>query len=364
MGSWGELSLGRLVRERHPGQSLLIGFSTYAGTVTAASDWGGAAERKRVRPGLAGSWEACFHELGVDFAITADGQAPRERRLQRAIGVIYRPESERQSHYFEAEPARAVRSADPSRYDWAARAARARKSLGAGRGAGDLPVGAVSAVATAVRVPVGAASLDGDLAVPDGATGVVLFAHGSGSSRHSPRNRYVAERAAAGAGWRRCCSTCSRPSEEAVDQQTGAAALRHRPARRAPASQPPTGCGRAAGDARAADRLLRRQHRRRRRRWSAAARPGSAVGAVVSRGGRPDLAGDALRAGRGADAADRRRPRHHGHGAERACAKRLRAAAKKLEIVPGATHLFEEPGALEQVARLACGWFLDHLAAA
>lgn len=105
MGSWGELSLGQLVRERHPGQSLLVGFSTYEGTVTAASDWGGAAERKRVRPGLAGSWEAYFHELGVDFAITADGQAPRERRLRRAIGVIYRPESERQSHYFEAEPA-------------------------------------------------------------------------------------------------------------------------------------------------------------------------------------------------------------------------------------------------------------------
>jgi erythromycin esterase-like protein len=104
MGRWGELNLGQLVRERHPGQSLLVGFSTYQGTVTAASDWGGRAERKRVRPGLEGSWEAYFHELGDDFAIAANGPASRERRLQRAIGVIYRPESERQSHYFEAVP--------------------------------------------------------------------------------------------------------------------------------------------------------------------------------------------------------------------------------------------------------------------
>ena len=104
MGRWGELNLGQLVRERHPGRTLLIGFSTYEGTVTAASDWGGPAERKRVRPGLAGGWEAYFHELGGDFALARDQPALRERRLQRAIGVIYRPETERQSHYFEARP--------------------------------------------------------------------------------------------------------------------------------------------------------------------------------------------------------------------------------------------------------------------
>ena len=105
MGRWGELNLGQLARERHPSQSLLVGFSTYEGTVTAASDWGGPAERKRVRPGLAGSWEARFHELGDRFALAAEEPELRERRLQRAIGVIYRPESERQSHYFEAVPA-------------------------------------------------------------------------------------------------------------------------------------------------------------------------------------------------------------------------------------------------------------------
>ncbi len=105
MGRSGELNLGQIARERHPGQALLIGFSTYEGTVTAAGDWGGPAERKRVRPGLAGSWEARFHDVGDDFAVSADEPSLRESRLQRAIGVIYRPETERQSHYFEARPA-------------------------------------------------------------------------------------------------------------------------------------------------------------------------------------------------------------------------------------------------------------------
>ena len=100
-----ELNLGQLVRERHPHDGLLVGFSTYEGTVTAASDWGGPAERKRVRPGLPGSWEARFHGVGHDFAVLADQPALRDRRPQRAIGVIYRPETERQSHYVETSPA-------------------------------------------------------------------------------------------------------------------------------------------------------------------------------------------------------------------------------------------------------------------
>src|SRR5205823_6156094 len=87
----------------------------------------------------------------------------------------------------------AIRPADPPRPDAGARTARAGKPVGGRGSGGDLPVGAVSAAATAVRVPVGGVSVDGDLTVPDAALGVVLFAHGSGSSRHSPRNRYVAE---------------------------------------------------------------------------------------------------------------------------------------------------------------------------
>ncbi|HEX3818296.1 MAG TPA: erythromycin esterase family protein [Chthoniobacterales bacterium] len=108
MSARGELNLGQLVRERFGEKAFTIGFSTYAGTVTAASDWGAAAERKRVRPGLTNSYEELFHATGIpNFWL--DLRQPNEARkllrrprLQRAIGVIYRPETERWSHYFEA----------------------------------------------------------------------------------------------------------------------------------------------------------------------------------------------------------------------------------------------------------------------
>jgi erythromycin esterase-like protein/predicted phosphoribosyltransferase len=101
VGQAGQLNVGQLVRERHGSDALLVGFTTYTGTVTAASDWGGPAERKHVRRALPGSWEELFHEQGVPgFLVDAAGL--RGRRLERAIGVIYRPESERISHYFHA----------------------------------------------------------------------------------------------------------------------------------------------------------------------------------------------------------------------------------------------------------------------
>jgi erythromycin esterase-like protein/predicted phosphoribosyltransferase len=101
MGQAGELNLGQLVRERHGREAMLVGFTTYSGTVTAASDWGGVAERKRVRPALQGSWEELFHERGEPrFMVETGGLAGR--RLERAIGVVYRPETERFSHYFHA----------------------------------------------------------------------------------------------------------------------------------------------------------------------------------------------------------------------------------------------------------------------
>lgn len=113
MGQGGELNLGQLVRERHHDAAVLVGFSTYEGTVTAASDWDEPAERKRVRPGLPGSYEALFHELGLRQARLNNFQldlgdprlavALRGPLLQRAIGVIYRPQTERMSHYFHAE---------------------------------------------------------------------------------------------------------------------------------------------------------------------------------------------------------------------------------------------------------------------
>ena len=108
MGQLGEWNIGQLTRERLDDQSMLIGFTTYSGTVTAASDWDAPAERKRVRPALPESFEALFHAVGIpDFLLPLRGnarlaEALDKPRLERAIGVIYRPESERVSHYFEA----------------------------------------------------------------------------------------------------------------------------------------------------------------------------------------------------------------------------------------------------------------------
>jgi erythromycin esterase-like protein/predicted phosphoribosyltransferase len=101
LGQAGELNLGQLVRERYGAEALLVGFTTYSGTVTAASDWGAPAERKAVRPALAGSWEALFHGLEKPNVLLGTGGL-EGRRLQRAIGVVYRPETERISHYFHA----------------------------------------------------------------------------------------------------------------------------------------------------------------------------------------------------------------------------------------------------------------------
>lgn len=108
MGAAGELNLGQLVRERYGRDSVLVGFTTYQGTVTAASNWDALAERKRVRPALSGSYEALFHDTGLPrFLLTLrDGgkvvTGLREQRLERAIGVIYLPQTERLSHYFYA----------------------------------------------------------------------------------------------------------------------------------------------------------------------------------------------------------------------------------------------------------------------
>ncbi len=105
MGAAGELNLGQLARQRHAGETYLVGQTTHHGAVTAASNWDLPAERKRVRPGLPGSYEALFHGVEhEDFLLPLRDADPRlnERRLERAIGVIYRPETERASHYFDA----------------------------------------------------------------------------------------------------------------------------------------------------------------------------------------------------------------------------------------------------------------------
>jgi erythromycin esterase-like protein len=108
MGQAGEWNVGQLVRQRRGEDCALIGFTTFTGTVTAASDWGGPAERKNVRPARAGSYESLFHDIGMPaFLLTLPAnsrvaQGLREPMLERAIGVIYRPESELASHYFHA----------------------------------------------------------------------------------------------------------------------------------------------------------------------------------------------------------------------------------------------------------------------
>lgn len=108
MGERGELNLGQLVRERFGRETVSVGFTTYTGTVTAASDWDAPAERKSVRPGHRDSYEALFHEVDTPrFFLNLRDNAElaarlRTEKLERAIGVIYRPETEMQSHYFNA----------------------------------------------------------------------------------------------------------------------------------------------------------------------------------------------------------------------------------------------------------------------
>lgn len=208
-----------------------------------------------------------------------------------------------------------------------------------------------------VRMPLGQITLDGDLGVPAGARGIVLFAHGSGSGRHSPRNRAVA-RTLRDLGLGTLLLDLLTADEEAIDARTShlrfdIALLADRLVRatdwvvRQPATERLAvgyfGASTGGGAALVA----------------AAVRPGL-VKAVVSRGGRPDLAGDAL--------ARVAAPTLLIVGGEdrpvldlnRQALAQLRAE-KDLALVPDATHLFEEPGALEAVADLAAAWFVRHL---
>jgi erythromycin esterase-like protein len=107
MARGGELNLGQLVRERFGQDAWLIGFTTHTGTVTAAKNWDDPAERRHVRPSMAGSYERLFHDTGIKQFLLILRNSPaaaalQEPRFERAIGVIYRPESERASHYFRA----------------------------------------------------------------------------------------------------------------------------------------------------------------------------------------------------------------------------------------------------------------------
>jgi dienelactone hydrolase len=210
----------------------------------------------------------------------------------------------------------------------------------------------------AIRVTADDADLDGDLTLPEGAAAVVLFAHGSGSSRHSPRNRYVAE-VLNEAGLATLLLDLLTPAEEAVDDRTahlrfdiGLLAGRLVAAadwlqEQEETSGLPIGCFGASTGAAAALML-------------AAERPGP-VRAVVSRGGRPDLADAALERVQAPTLLLVGELDEQVIELNREAMRRLQAETK-LEIVPGATHLFPEPGALEHVAELARDWLVRHLA--
>jgi pimeloyl-ACP methyl ester carboxylesterase len=208
-----------------------------------------------------------------------------------------------------------------------------------------------------LRIPVAEVTLSGDIGIPDAAHGVVVFAHGSGSSRHSPRNRFVAEHLR-DTGLATVLADLLTPQEERTDEVTGE--LRFNIGLLAQRviglvdwvagyeQLAGLGVGLFGASTGAAAALV-----------AAATRP-ETVQAVVSRGGRPDLAGQYLRLVRqptllivgGHDDVVIKLNR---------AAMRTLAGEARLEIVPGATHLFSEPGALEQVARLAADWFTRYL---
>ena len=214
---------------------------------------------------------------------------------------------------------------------------------------------AAIAQAKDVHIRSGDVQLEGDLNIPDGAQGVVLFAHGSGSSRHSPRNQFVA-RTIREAGVGTLLFDLLTKEEEAVDMHTaqlrfdiGLLATRLIDATywiKGELEYLSVGYfGSSTGGGAA---------------LVAAAQLAETVGAVVSRGGRPDLAGDALPKIKSPTLLIVGGLDYPVIEMNRAALARLHCE-KEMKIVPGATHLFEEPGTLEQVANLAAEWFQKHL---
>jgi putative phosphoribosyl transferase len=205
-----------------------------------------------------------------------------------------------------------------------------------------------------VRIPAGRAILLGDLTILDQTTALVLFAHGSGSSRHSPRNQFVA-RTLNKAGLATLLFDLLTPEEELVDARTAelrfdidllAERLVHATKWAKQQSQTRDSrigyFGSSTGGAAA---------------LAAAAQLPDDIAAVVSRGGRPDLAGDALPKVKAPTLLIVGGEDHIVIDLNEQARARMRCEVK-IDIVPGATHLFEEPGALERVSELAAAWFL------
>ncbi len=207
-----------------------------------------------------------------------------------------------------------------------------------------------------VRIPAGRATLDGNLTIVDGATGIVLFVHGSGSSRHSPRNQFVA-RTLNKAGLATLLFDLFTPEEESIDARTAelrfnimllAERLVHATNWAKEEETRDLRIGYFGSSTGGAAALV------------AAAEIPHAVGAVVSRGGRPDLAGEALSKVQASTLLIVGGNDDIVIELNEQARDRMRCEVK-LEIVPGATHLFEEPGALERVAQMASDWFVTHI---
>ena len=213
-----------------------------------------------------------------------------------------------------------------------------------------------TAIIEAVEIPAGTITLQGDLIVPASATGITLFAHGSGSSRKSPRNQFVASMLH-DAGIGTLLFDLLTPQEEHIDRST--AQLRFNigllASRLVLATEwlaaTPSAKGRALGyfgaSTGGAAALV------------AAAQLGDRVRAIVSRGGRPDLAGEALPMVTAPTLLIVGGFDYPVIDMNRAAFAKLRCE-KRLQLVPGATHLFEEPGTLEEVGGLAANWFAKH----
>jgi putative phosphoribosyl transferase len=217
----------------------------------------------------------------------------------------------------------------------------------------------ISAEAFAVSLPVGGGAIDGDLGIPGHARGIVLFAHGSGSSRHSPRNRYVAQELQK-TGMATLLMDLLTVDEEILDEATGGSlrfdigllASRLEAASDWVKTSPSTKrlpVGYFGASTGAAAALV-----------AAGGEWRGKVRAVVSRGGRPDLAREALAAVSAPTLLIVGGDDQVVIGLNKQALARL-TCEKRLEIVPGASHLFEEAGTLEQVAALAADWFKRHL---
>ena len=376
MSAYGELNVGQLVREAYGKSAIPVGFTTHEGSVTAALNWDEPAGLMAVRPSIAAATSASFTSPAFNRSPStfADRSPPRcERRgwSARSAWCTGRNRSVRATTSLRRWPSSSMSSCTatapgPSSRSSGGRATRStcrrpgrRGCKGndgivdpAGAAMSDIDLEHQTGSEQIVHVPVGRVRLEGALAVPAQATSIVVFAHGSGSSRHSPRNNAVARVfRQAGLGTflldlltaREDASYETRFDIRLLTERLTATTtwLHHQPASR----RLRIGYfGASTGAAAALD---------------AAAELPDDIAAVVSRGGRPDLA-TRLDSVAAATLLIVGSEDYQVLDLNRRAYADLRCK-KDLAVVTGATHLFEEPGTLDEVARLSSAWFRRYL---